>query len=372
MFEQRRHIATLDGLRGFAALIVVWLHMTTEAFKVSTPYRGYLAVDFFFILSGFVIAGAYEQRLLVGMPFSEFVRLRLIRLYPLIVLAIVCGFSVKLTAFYLLPHHGYVCDNVSSIIIAGILGIFLLPSHVAINPDFFPLDSPLWSLMFELWANLLYAFIASLANARQLRAAVWALAICGGIGLIPSVKLFGYLHGGHTIPEMGVGFARVGWGFFAGVVLHGLLTPARVARIPRVPFPMLCIVLLLAISPGPALGPFYDVFAAIVILPNIVALGSRDALGPRWRGPALFFGAISYPVYVLHYATFIHFNHFRGHSKPLTYAMFVAAMFLVVGTSYLALRFYDEPIRRWLLRVTRPVPYAASRQSAYPEPGVAD
>jgi peptidoglycan/LPS O-acetylase OafA/YrhL len=224
MFEQRRHIATLDGLRGFAALIVVWLHMTTEAFKVSTPYRGYLAVDFFFILSGFVIAGAYEQRLLVGMPFSEFVRIRLIRLYPLIVLAIVCGFSVKLTAFYLLPHHGYVCDNVSSIIIAGILGIFLLPSHVAINPDFFPLDSPLWSLMFELWANLLYAFIASLANARQLRAAVWALAICGGIGLIPSVKLFGYLYGGHTIPEMGVGFARVGWGFFAGVVLHGLLT----------------------------------------------------------------------------------------------------------------------------------------------------
>jgi peptidoglycan/LPS O-acetylase OafA/YrhL len=74
--------ATLDGLRGVAAIAVTSLHFRFELGKFLLPHS-YLAVDFFFVLSGFVLAYAYEDRLSEGMKPIQFLRLRVIRLYPL-------------------------------------------------------------------------------------------------------------------------------------------------------------------------------------------------------------------------------------------------------------------------------------------------
>jgi len=61
---------------------VLCLHLSLGKTSGAAPYRGYLAVDFFFMLSGFVLAHAYEERLRSGMKAWRFMRTRIIRLYP--------------------------------------------------------------------------------------------------------------------------------------------------------------------------------------------------------------------------------------------------------------------------------------------------
>src|SRR5690348_18308068 len=71
---------TLDGLRGVGALWVMFLHFA-PSFGVPSPSHGYLAVDLFFCLSGFVLTKSYAERLKHGMGLAEWMGVRLIRLY---------------------------------------------------------------------------------------------------------------------------------------------------------------------------------------------------------------------------------------------------------------------------------------------------
>ena len=91
--DTKPHYDILDGLRGIAALTVVWFHIF-EAFATShldqRINHGYLAVDFFFILSGFVIGYAYDDRW-KKMTVTEFLKRRLIRLHPMVVIGAVIG-----------------------------------------------------------------------------------------------------------------------------------------------------------------------------------------------------------------------------------------------------------------------------------------
>lgn len=355
MAEQRRHIASLDGLRGVAAAAVVWDHMTFQVFNVPTPYRGYLAVDFFFILSGLVVAGAYEARLQGGMSLAGFVKIRLIRLYPLIVLGILCGFVSKIVAFCYFSHQGSGISSGSSIFAAALFGLLLLPytGMYGVAGEMFPLDVPLWSLMFEVWANIFYAAVARLRRPGLLRIVTSAAILLGGAAIFHFALAQRQLSGGFTLTTFWTGVARVCCAFFIGIALHRVLTPARIAALPAVPFPVLSLLLILVLCAGPGFGPLYDVFAVLVIFPAIVALGAKDCVTAKWRSIALFAGAMSYPVYVLHDATFAHFTHFRGRSGIETFFAFLAAFLAIVGLSYVVLRYYDEPVRRWLTRISR-------------------
>src|SRR5215469_9945636 len=79
----RRMFYTIDGLRGIAALLVVCRHIVPlHGNRLNFP-SSYLAVELFFLFSGFVIAHAYDKRFDAGMSFWEFVKARIIRLYPL-------------------------------------------------------------------------------------------------------------------------------------------------------------------------------------------------------------------------------------------------------------------------------------------------
>src|SRR5580693_5691081 len=95
MASSKHHIATLDGLRGVAALDVMAFHGTFGTTFHQYVSRGYLAVDFFFVLSGYVIARAYEARLEAGWSKREFFRIRAIRLYPMIVIGMALGLAGK-------------------------------------------------------------------------------------------------------------------------------------------------------------------------------------------------------------------------------------------------------------------------------------
>ncbi len=356
-----QHIATLDGLRGVAAMAVVWYHMTGQAYGgEATPFRGYLAVDFFLILSGLVVARAYEARLQTSMTLLGFLKVRLIRLYPMIVLGIACGFASKLFASYHFTH-GVSIDR-SSIFIAVIFGLLLVPypgMHTA-GGELFPLDGPLWSLMYELWINIFYASIAVLRNRGVLWFITGAAILLGAGGDIYFAITQHRLNGGHNFSTIPVGIARVSCTFFIGVVLHHVLTPARVEALPSVPFPVLAALLLAAVLPGPKMGWAYDIFVVLIVFPAIVVLGAKDHASKTWRKAALFSGALSYPIYVLHEPTFSHFTHLKHYSTQVQIIAFAAAFIAILVFSYLALRLYDEPVRRWLSRAARGKPNTIS------------
>ena len=91
--QSKHHFSTLDGLRGVAAIAIVVFHFMEIAYSDFTKNfiaHGFLAVDFFFCLSGFVMAYAYDDRL-KGMGLMAFFKARIIRLHPLVVLGGVLG-----------------------------------------------------------------------------------------------------------------------------------------------------------------------------------------------------------------------------------------------------------------------------------------
>ena len=96
--DSKPQYAILDGLRGVASLVVVAFHLF-EAHAASHADQiinhGYLAVDFFFVLSGFVIGYAYDDRW-GRMTYRDFFKRRLIRLHPMVVMGMLIGAA----AFY--------------------------------------------------------------------------------------------------------------------------------------------------------------------------------------------------------------------------------------------------------------------------------
>src|ERR1700761_290962 len=118
--ESKQHFAVLDGMRGIAALIVLILH-TAQTHRSGLPQAA-LAVDFFFILSGFVVAYAYEARLQSTLSLASFARVRLIRLYPLIFLGVSMG--VALTVVHLQALNDI---SLPQVVIGSVLGFALLP-----------------------------------------------------------------------------------------------------------------------------------------------------------------------------------------------------------------------------------------------------
>lgn len=349
---RQQHNATLDGLRGVAAGAVVWYHIT-QHFRMSTPYRGYLAVDFFFVLSGIVLANAYQARLLGGMSFFSFIKLRLIRLYPMVVLGLVFGLVSRFAVLFTTQGVHHVHASIS-LLMAFIFGLFLLPcpSAYGLQPnEIFPLDFPLWSLMFEILINIVYGIVAR--NPVLLRGVTFVAVLFGALTLFPCALAQGGLSGGHSFPTLITGFARVSFSFFAGVGLSHILTKERLVVLPSVPFPLLAGLLLLTLFAGSRFGPLYDVGVVLICFPALVALGAKDCIGPNWRRFALWAGAVSYPLYVLHTVT-IHLGHVRSHSSIALTAEFTLAFLSNVAISYAALRWFDEPVRTWLRRSFRP------------------
>ena len=99
--DTKAHYDLLDGLRGVAALMVIWYHIFEGyAFAsdtmITTFNHGYLAVDFFFILSGFVIGYAYDDRWGKSLTMKDFFKRRLIRLHPMVIMGVSSGLN---TAF---------------------------------------------------------------------------------------------------------------------------------------------------------------------------------------------------------------------------------------------------------------------------------
>ena len=334
-----RHYLALDGLRGVAALAVVSLHISEYFGLPAKPYHAYLAVDFFFMLSGFVIAHAYDDKLRQGMGVRSFLKARLVRLQPLVLLGVALG------AIVCLLRAGLGGFDMAGVLRAAIANMLLLPTPVLLAPfpSAFPLDVPLWSLAFEIWINLLYALFFKILTRFTL-----LLLLAVGALLVLAVSLGDQgLNVGFELHDFYLGGARVLFPFVMGVLLRRYAGSTQ-----HMAWAHLMFVPLLLVLCAPALGGgWFDIGAVLVVFPVILLVASRAPvsrrLDPLWRQ----FGLLSYPVYVLHYpfvfilSKMLHLSHA---GIAASWLMGLATIVLVVILSALANRFYDVPVRAWV------------------------
>lgn len=348
-----RHFLALDGLRGIAALAVVSYHACGYFALGFSPGHAYLAVDFFFMLSGFVISYAYDSRLRQGMGGWVFLKARLLRLYPMVFLGVAIG-TLAFLAWAVTKHSG----AAGQILRAACFNALLLPTPAMapLSRWAFPVDTPLWSLAFELWINLFYAFGFVLLARRGLGLAC----ALGAVLLAATALTHGGLNVGYAWSDFYLGGARVLFPFMFGVVLCRTLA----GHAGRYRAAHLVALALLALLVAPAAwGAWFDIAAVLLGFPVIVAAGSMAApnrwLDPLWR----WLGAISYPLYTIHYPFVVVISNLlkMRHWQAFAPEAALGTVLFTVALASAATFWYDQPVRAWLNRQFRAPPRAGEK-----------
>lgn len=366
-----KHYIRLDGLRGIAALVVVWFHLF-EGFATSSIDQrcnhGYLAVDFFFLLSGFVISYAYDGRLrsistAQRLSFGSFLRRRIIRLHPMLLLGLGWGAA----AYFLQGGVQWDGTAVSPIwvVIALLTSLLLIPAwpasptEVRGNGEMFPLNGPMWSLFFEYVASILYGVVLHRLSTKFLR--VLTLIFAGGLSAFALCNLSEAYH-------IGVGWTLAGMNFPGGLlrVLFSFTMGMYLQRTTRtegrgLPF-IVCAALLVVFLIVPYLGAevniwngIYDLLCVLVVFPLIIrgAVRANGEIKALEMSVCRWLGNISYPLYIIHYPSmYLFYAYLWGQeSQPAFSEVWPMAVGLFFGNILLAqlcYKFYDAPIRKWL------------------------
>jgi len=359
----KNHFVILDGLRGVAALFVVVFHLF-ETYTLGDHFNqvlnhGYLLVDFFFMLSGFVIAYAYDDRW-GAMSQWDFYKRRLIRLQPMVILGSVIGaaFFYFQTSYY---FYKVGLTPVWSLLLVMIIGCLQLPLPRFMDvrgwDELYPLNGPAWSLFYEYIGNILYASALRKLSNRSL-----GLLVLVAAGLLLQLTLFaneGSVIGGYSLDfkDVRIGMTRLLFPFFAGVLLMRLGYRIRV----RHAFAVCSALLVIAIS-IPRLGGhqhvwingLYEALCVIVLFPLIIAMGAGGEVREgRSIRVARFFGVLSYPLYISHYPLIYTYTAWVVDNKiPGAKGAVVGVLLLMasIAIAYACLKLYDVPVRRWLSR----------------------
>lgn len=356
------HYAILDGLRGVAAIIVVTFHLA-EPFSTGNLDKfvnhGYLAVDFFFLLSGFVIGYSYDDRWHKTTVGNFFIR-RIERLQPMVVLGMTLGalgFYFTDSALWPLIHT----VPMWKMLLVMLIGYTILPIPLSLDirgwQEMHPLNSVGWSLFFEYIANILYA-----AWIRKF--SITALSILVGIAAIALAHLAitnGDVSGGWTlnVEQVRIGLTRTMYPFFAGLLLSRVVKPARI----RNAF-IWCSLLIAIVLYMPRLGGarhvwingVYESVCIIIVFPLIVYFGASGVIqSQRENRICKFLGDISYPLYMVHYPLVYFYVAWISNNKGISMVhAWPYALLILVGSialAYAALKWYDEPVRKWLRKM---------------------
>ncbi|MDR1859749.1 MAG: acyltransferase [Bacteroidales bacterium] len=362
--SSKPHYEILDGLRGVAALMVLGFHVL-EAYAIgkygddSCYYQilnhAYLAVDFFFVLSGFVIGYAYDDRW-DKMSFGNFFRRRVIRLHPMVVFGTVLGVilfyfgaSVMFPLVSAVPWW--------KVLAYALLGVLMIPASPGMDirgwQEMYTLDAPTWSLAFEYIANIFYGLFVRRFSKVALTIFV-ALAACATLHLTLTQ---GDVIGGWTLNahHLYVGFTRLLYPFFAGLLLFRLGKTVRTGQ----PF-LISTLLLVAVLVVPRIGDkstvwmngLYEAAVILLVFPLIVAIGAGGTVKSRFTSRLCkFLGDMSYPIYLVNYPLcYIHTGWISDTNYSMSQAGWVpvAVFSATLVISWLALKFFDIPVRRWL------------------------
>lgn len=365
--ESKPHYEILDGLRGVAALMVVFFHI----FEVHSGgdhskqiiNHGYLAVDFFFLLSGFVISYAYDDRW-NKMTLKDFFKRRLIRLQPMIIIGSVVG---ALT-FYFQASPGLGWERIAEtpvwkMLLVMLIGCTLIPVGKNLDirgwNEMHPLNGPAWSLFLEYIANIVYALIL-----RRVSKTILVILVIIAAAVTAEYALTnpnGNIIGGWSIDDptqLRIGFTRLAFPFLAGLLL---------ARIGKLKFTkhafFTASALLVVLLSVPHLGDsehlwkngLYECFCILIMFPVIIWLGAGGKVeGKKASKLCKFLGDISYPIYITHFplvyiymAKVTNGNYTLEESWPYGLLTVIVSIALAYGS----MRFFDIPIRERLRKM---------------------
>ena len=362
----------LDGLRGVASIMVIFFHIM-ETYSRGPAYQiinhGYLAVDFFFVLSGFVVGYAYDDRW-DKMTTWGFFKRRLVRLQPMVIMGAVVGLCFYF--FGQCPQFGL--DGFAEgwkVFLAFGLALFMIPVGPGLDVrgwgEMNPLNGPQWSLTYEYIGNILYAFIfRRLPNIAL--AVVTAVAAFCTLDLCLNWNVFGLLteaRASHVYTVIGgwcltpeqiyIGFTRLLYPFLSGLLL------SRIGKKISVKGGFWwCSLLLVAIFSIPCVGGpdnilngIYNAVCILLIFPIIVMMGAGSQIrGAKSAKICTFLGELSYPLYITHYPVlYMQMNWVWNHPEAPLYAHILvsaSSVLMSIGLAYACLKLYDIPVRRWL------------------------
>ena len=359
--DTKPHYDILDGLRGVAALTVVCFHLF-EAYATShldqKINHGYLAVDFFFILSGFVMGYAYDDRWKT-MSVKDFIKRRLIRLHPMVVMGAVIGGAM----FYTQGCSAWDVTRISAgmLILSTLLNVLMIPATTGFEirgvGEMYPLNGPSWSLMFEYVGNLLYALFIRRFSTRLL--AIFVAAAGCGLAAFALAGPLGDICVGFAMTEenMAGGALRLLFSFSAGLLMSRVFRPMKVTGafwIGAAAIAVTAAVPRIGGSEHLWMNGLYDTLCVAAVFPLLVYIGASGRATDRFTARICkFLGDISYPLYMVHYP-FIYLYFAWVKNGDLTFGQSLpGAAVLVAGSvalAWLCLKFYDEPIRKRLTK----------------------
>ena len=372
--DTKPHFELLDGLRGTAAILVVFYHIF-EGFSfaeitngagdgiIRTLNHGHMAVDFFFILSGFVISYAYDDRW-SSMDTWQFFKRRLTRLHPMLIMGAIIGFITFAIAGFG-RWDGTAASTVWAVT-AMLLTMLMIPAlpgapyEVRGNGEMFPLNGPGWSLFFEYLGNILYALIMRRMSTKILTITTILLGAVHAWFFIGNISGYDMIGVGWTIDEVNLwgGLVRMLFPLSMGMLLARTFRPRRI----KGAFWICSIALIVLFAAPPAvstgnisLNSLYEFICIAFIFPLIVWVGACGSTGGKLTSKTnRLLGDLSYPLYIVHYpimyifyAWLIEKKHYTLNECPDTVLFVMAASILL---ALLCLKLYDEPVRHWLSR----------------------
>lgn len=345
----KHRFTILDGLRGSAAMFVVLMHLFESNFPdlADNPlHHAFLGVDFFFMLSGFVVGYAYDKRWSASWTKKDFFRIRLIRLHPLVLLGVVLG----AIGYWFDPFVGD-AQQVSFLrLLVGIFfGLLLIPSPALPNRwgETHSLNGPHWTLFQEYLANIVYAVIGHKLSRKAL---IVVTAICAVILLVVALEM-GQIFLGWGASNFWMAPVRTAFPFFAGLLIFRMNFRIKIPMAYPFLTLLMLAVFMLPVFSNLTLNGLYEAGVVIVVFPFIIAAGAGSDINKEIQGLCDFFGRISYPIYITHYPFIYIYAHwiYEKHPTPLS-SLLVGFGLLVwfILLAYISVRYYDEPVRAWL------------------------
>jgi len=346
ILKTKQHFEVLDGLRGIAAIAVVVFHfmeMWISDYSKNFIAHGFLAVDFFFCLSGFVIGYAYDDRI-KEMGVKEFFKSRMIRLHPLVILGSILG----LLTFLFDPFGTYQeAYGIGRVLLIFLCSIFLIPFPTMTERSFnnFSFNAPAWSLFWEYIANIFYVLILCRISRRVL----FVLTIISGGMLFYVCNRSGNISGGWGGDNFWDGSIRIAYSFMAGLFVY------RSNWIIKNKLGFIGMSVLLSLA---FIMPYNDSWnwltESIVVLfyfPFLIAMGAGSVPAQGIKRLCSFSGKISYPLYMTHYTViWVFLNYYKSNHPSTTQTTIIIATgtTLLIGIAYLTMVGYDIPIRKYL------------------------
>lgn len=366
--DTKPHYDLLDGLRGVAALLVVWYHVFEGyAFAGAKPTvecinHGYLCVDFFFMLSGFVIGYAYDDRWNRSLTLKGFFQRRLIRLHPMVIMGAVLGTVTFLVQGSVQWDGTHIAT--SAVMLALLLSLFLIPTvpgcgyEVRGNGEMFPLNGPAWSLFFEYIGNILYALFIRRLSDKALLALVILLGAALGCFALTDASGYGCIGVGWTLDRINFvgGLLRMLFPFTLGMFLSRRFRPVRIKGAFWI-----CSLILVGLFFIPYIAGntpvlwngLFEIVCIALVFPVLVWIGASGTTTDTFSTRVCkFMGDISFPLYIVHYPFMYLFYAWLIRTGQFSFgetwqvALCVYAWNILVA--FVCLKCYDEPVRKWL------------------------